>query len=91
MYTLETAKKYTGTKTLLAWPMTRGEYNAYRGWTVPQDENPEDPGYLVEYTDNPTTPNHPDHANYISWFPASIFEGIYKPVEEPVAHSRIEE
>lgn len=84
MYTKETAKKYTGTKTLLAWPMTRGEYNAYRGWTIPED--PDAAGYLVEYTDNPNTPNHPDHENYVSWSPANVFEGIYKLVPDETVH-----
>lgn len=40
-------KQYTGTKTVMATPMTRGEYNALRGWEVPADEDPNDQGYLV--------------------------------------------
>jgi hypothetical protein len=48
--------------------MTRGAYNAYRGWTVPEDENPDDAGYLVEYPDG-GTPNHDMHTGYISWSP----------------------
>lgn len=38
-------KKYIGTKVIQAKPMTRGDYNIYRGWTIPADENPEDAGY----------------------------------------------
>lgn len=30
-----TPKLYEGTKRLHAQPMTRGEYNAYRGWENP--------------------------------------------------------
>ena len=38
--------KYIGTKLTEAEPMTRGDYNKYRGWTIPRNENPEDEGYL---------------------------------------------
>lgn len=33
-------KKYIGTKQLKAKPMTLGEYNEYRGWKLPENENP---------------------------------------------------
>ena len=39
-------KDYIGTKMIQAKPMTRGDYNKYRGWQIPADENPEDEGYL---------------------------------------------
>lgn len=58
----------TGTKTLLASPMTLGEYNLYRGWTIPENEDPEAPGYVVIYQDE-----------YISWSPAAAFEESYRP------------
>jgi hypothetical protein len=57
--------------------MTRGDYNSYRSWLMPADENPADAGYLVEYTDGGKA-NHPDHAGYISWSPADVFEKSYK-------------
>ena len=63
-------KKYIGTKVLHAKPMTRGEYNSYRGWTVPADENPADEGYLVKYADN-----------YESWSPKAVFEEAYRPTD----------
>ena len=59
---------YTGTKLICARPMTRGAYNDYRGWTIPADENPEDEGYLVRYSDN-----------YESWSPKDAFEEAYRP------------
>lgn len=31
-------KKYIGVKQVSAKPMTRGDYNDYRGWTVPADK-----------------------------------------------------
>lgn len=76
MYTAENSKTYTGTKVILGWPMTRNDYNVYRGWGVPSDENPADSGYLVEYTDGGKS-NHPNHVGYISWSPADVFERAY--------------
>lgn len=63
---------YVGTKIIDAEPMTRGEYNKYRGWTIPANENPDDEGYLVQY--------RPD--GYISWSPKKVFEEAYKGVDE---------
>jgi len=59
-------KQYIGTKLINAEPMTRGEYNIYRGWQIPENENPEDAGYHVIYSDN-----------YESWSPAEVFEKSY--------------
>lgn len=59
---------YIGTKLITARPMTRGAYNEYRGWTIPADENPEDEGYLVKYSDN-----------YVSWSPKDAFDEAYRP------------
>lgn len=72
-------QNYYGTKALKAWPMTRGKYNTYRGWTLPDNENPEDPGYLVEYQSDGIV-NHPDHRGYISWSPKDVFEAAYQPI-----------
>lgn len=79
-----TMRHYIGTKTLSACPMTRGEYNEYRGWTPPEDENPAAPGYLVEY-DNGGKANHPLHKSYISWSPADVFEQVYKELPQAAA------
>lgn len=70
-------KQYIGTKLINAKPMTRGEYNKYRGWEVPDNENPEDAGYLVEYQDSPIA-NTPDHAGYVSWSPKDVFDKAYR-------------
>lgn len=72
-------KLYSGSKQVHARPMNRGEYNAYRGWEVPADENPADEGYLVEYVDGGKS-NHPAHAGYISWSPKDVFERAYQPL-----------
>lgn len=71
---------YTGTKTVAALPMTRGEYITYRGWELPADEDGSDLGYLVEYTDGGKA-NHKDHAGYISWSPKDVFDRTYKKVD----------
>jgi hypothetical protein len=44
-------KKYFGTKQIKATPMTRLDYNLYRNWTLPTDEDGSDEGMLVEYID----------------------------------------
>lgn len=71
-------KPFIGTKMILARPMGRGEYNTYRGWQIPLDENPADEGFLVEYVDGGAS-NHPGHAGYISWSPKDVFERAYRP------------
>lgn len=68
---------YFGTKQIMAMPMTRKEYNDYRGWKLPDDEVGTDEGYLVEYVDGGAS-NHPDHAGYISWSPSEVFDRAYK-------------
>lgn len=69
-------KTYIGTKVLHALPMSRGEYNRYRGWELPKDENGEDPGYLVEYADSQDT-NVVGHRGYVSWSPKDVFDSSY--------------
>lgn len=67
---------YEGTKQIYARPMKRGVYNKYRGWDIPTNEDPEEDGYLVEYT-NGDKSNHKNHKGYISWSPAPVFEDTY--------------
>jgi len=73
-----TYEHYIGVKQILATPMNRQEYNDYRGWELPADEDGSDEGYLVEYLDGGKS-NHPDHRGYISWSPKDVFERAYKP------------
>ena len=68
---------YIGTKSVLATTMTRGEYNEYRGWQIPENEDPAEQGYFVEYMDG-GKPNHPNHVGYVSWSPKDVFEQAYK-------------
>ena len=67
---------YIGTKLVNAKPMTRGEYNIYRAFGDTSGEDPNDPGYLVEYVDG-GKPNDERHKGYISWSPAAVFERSY--------------
>lgn len=71
--------KHIGTKIVTAEPMTRQQYNDFRGWTVPADENPDDKGYLVEYQDG-GAPNVPGRAGYVSWSPKAQFDAAYRPI-----------
>lgn len=77
---------FSGKKRVFAEPMSRGAYNALRGWQVPADENGEDPGYLVEYLDG-GKPNDPRFKGYISWSPAEVFDATYAAEPSgPMAH-----
>lgn len=69
-------KLFIDTKTLKAMSTTRAEYLAYRGWKLPENENPEDEGYLVEYTDGGQA-SDPRHQGYISWSPKEVFDAAY--------------
>ena len=40
-----------GCKLVQCEEMNLGDYNEYRGWTIPQNEDPKKPGYLVKYVD----------------------------------------
>ena len=73
-------KNYLGVKRIKARPMNRLEYNEYRSWKLPADENGSDEGYLVEYMDSPDS-NHPDHEGYISWSPKEVFDAAYRETE----------
>ena len=61
---------YIRTHIVEAEPMTRGEYNKYRGWEIPANENPADEGYHVVCPDG-----------YESWCPKAIFEEAGRPID----------
>ena len=64
------------TKAVDAKPMTRQEYNDFRGWQLPENENGADEGYLVEYQDG--EPNTTEYQGYVSWSPKEQFENSYQ-------------
>lgn len=51
--------------------MTRGEYNVFRGWSIPEDENPYDKGYKVT-----------DTTGHVSWIPLEQYERNFLKVDE---------
>jgi len=73
-------QQFYGTKLIAAKPMSRADYNTYRGWTLPANENGSDEGYLVEYLDG-GKPNVFGHASYVSWSPKEQFEKAYQPID----------
>src|SRR4051812_3204768 len=60
-------KKYIGTKILMAVAMSLGAYNESKGWTIPENEDPNRQGYQVTYPDG-----------YVSWSPKEVFEESYR-------------
>lgn len=71
-------KRYIGVKIIEARPMNRGDYNTYRGWSIPADEDPSDAGYLVKYTDD-----------YESWCPKKTFDEAHKEIGDMVKDAAI--
>lgn len=69
--------QYIGTKIIYAKPMSRLDYNIFRGWELPANENGSDEGYLVEYKDG-GEPNTKEYQGYVSWSPKEQFENAYK-------------
>jgi len=65
-------KHYIAVKAVKAMSMSLGEYNQFRGWTIPKDEDPNTQGYLVEYSDG-----------YQSWSPAEAFEKSHLELDDP--------
>lgn len=82
-------KKYICTKEINALPMTRKEYNNFRGWKLPDDEDGSDEGYLIEYVDGGKA-NTSQYAGYVSWSPKNVFERAYKSIETPLDRLYIE-
>ena len=67
-----------GSKQINAKPMHRQEYNDFRGWVLPSDEDGTDEGYLVEYVDGGKA-NTEEYSGYVSWSPKEVFERAYRP------------
>ena len=73
-------KTYIGTKFIRAVPITRAQYNDFRGWPLQANENGDDDGYLVEYQDGGRR-NTEEYEGYVSWSPSDVFEKSYRPTE----------
>ena len=72
--------QHIGVKVINAMPMTRQEYNDFRGWALPSEENGADEGFLVEYVDGGKA-NTDQFKGYVSWSPKDVFEKAYRPME----------
>ena len=75
--------RYIGTTIVNAVPMTRLDYNNFRGWTVPEDEDGADTGFLIEQVDE-TAANSLTYRGHQSWLPDAVFHKIYKPMDETI-------
>ena len=62
--------KYIRCHIVKAKPMTRGDYNKYRGWELPANENAADEGYYIVYPDG-----------YQSWCPKAQFEAAGRLID----------
>ena len=71
---------YIGVKIVGLKPMSRVEYNDHRGWALPDSEDGDEEGYLVEYKDGEES-NHPEHLGYISWAPKEQANKVYRKAE----------
>lgn len=80
---------YVGTKVVNAIPMNRGDYNEFRGWALPENENGADEGYLVEYTDKEDG-QVPDFKGYVSWSPKDVFERAYMAGGQPTEQTALD-
>lgn len=69
-------KLYVGTKVVRALPYTLKQYNDLRGWDVPDEQDPETKGYLLEYVDG-GPPNVHGFTGYLSWVPEDVFKRSY--------------
>jgi hypothetical protein len=61
-------KEYIGTRQIQASYMTRLEYNDFRGWVLPNNEDGDDCGYMVRDI----------ISEHVSWLPENEFHNIYK-------------
>lgn len=57
-------QQYVEVKLTEAQEITLGEYNDLRGWTIPEDEDPNKKGYIIIDKAN----------NHLTWQPKEVFE-----------------
>lgn len=84
---------YVGAKAVYAVPMDRLTYNELRGWELPEGENGDDEGYLVQHVHGGKA-NVDGFTGYVSWSPKEVFEKTYslaqpKQVEEETFQDRM--
>jgi hypothetical protein len=70
--------QYVGTKLVSAKPMNLGDYNIYRGWVIPEDEDPEQLGFITK-----------DESGRESWMPQDNFEDNFQSAKDGLPFSVI--
>ena len=80
---------FAGTSLVYAATMTRQEYNDYRGWQLPEDENGKDVGYILE--DRAGQKNTEQLDGFVQWLPKDEFLRKFASAETPQDRVRLEQ
>ena len=67
---------FLGASMVHAAKMTRQEYNDKQGWTLPDNEDGTDIGYLI--ADHDGQASEADFSEYVTWLPESVFQQKYR-------------
>ena len=80
---------FAGASVVHAATMTRQEYNDYRGWQLPEDENGNDVGYILE--DRAGQKNTEQMDGFVQWLPKDEFLRKFASAETPQDRVRLEQ
>ena len=80
---------FAGATGVHAATMTRQEYNDYRGWQLPEDENGNDVGYILE--DRAGQKNTEQMDGFVQWLPKDEFLRKFASAETPQDRVRLEQ
>ena len=80
---------FAGTSLVHAATMTRQEYNDYRGWQLPEGENGNDIGYILE--DRAGQKNTEQLDGFVQWLPKDEFLRKFASAETPQDRVRLEQ
>lgn len=80
---------FAGASIVHASTMTRQEYNDYRGWQLPKNENGDDVGYILE--DRAGQKNTEQLEGFVQWLPKDEFLRKFSPAESPQDRVRLEQ
>lgn len=80
---------FAGASLVHAATMTRQEYNDYRGWQLPEGENGNDVGYIIE--DRAGKKNTEELDGFVQWLPKDEFLRKFSPAETPQDRVRLEQ
>lgn len=80
---------FAGASLVHAATMTRQEYNDYRGWQLPEDENGADVGYILE--DREGQKNTEQLDGFVQWLPKDVFLRKFAIAQTPQDRVRLEQ